>query len=261
MCAEVARRAAPGDDDGRGAWRGVCSGCGQRNPGHPGSRCPGKLVIISEPPQDLLAGCRLVDVNSQRQQVADLLARGVPLAPGDVGLAPRQAADPPDSGDSSAGRDASLVPSGLPAYAADLVAGGASLSYTRTALGGCWVVTPSFTGDGTLTPGEDRWAKVVSRLRVFARRQERRRAGYFYALDRGVGRALGWTEHADRSHRYERACRLLVAALREARTVLFEHGWGAFGVAVFTALYRLLPGAEEARSSGVGNVTSSPGDL
>ena len=195
--------AAPGDDDGRGAWRDVCSGCGQRNPGHPGSRCPGKLVIISEPPQDLLAGCRLVDVNSQRQQVADLLARGVPLAPGDAGFAPRQAADlpapgdarpapcqvayllargaPPHSGDSSAGRDASLVPSGLPAYAADLVAGGASLSYTRTALGGTWVISPSSTGDGTEEDFDPeilgRWVKVASLLRVFARRQERRRAG------------------------------------------------------------------------------------
>ena len=54
---------------------------------------------------------------------------------------------------------------------------------------------------------------------------------------------------------------MAVAALREARTVLFEHGWGAFVVAVVTALYRFLPGVEEARSSGVRNVTSSPGDL
>ena len=242
MCAEVARRAAPGDDDGRGAWRGVCTGCGQRNPGHPGSRCPGRLVIVNDSPQHV--GPPPGEARPAPCQVADLLARGAP----------------PDSGDSSAGRDASLVPSGLPAYAADLVAGGASLSYTRTALGGCWVVTPSFTGDGTLSPAEDRWAKFVSRLRVFARRQERRRAGYFYALDRGVGRALGWTEHTRRSYRCKRVCRLLVAAVREARTVLFDHGWGAFGVAVFTALYRLLPGVEEAPSSGVGNITSSPGD-
>ena len=243
MCAEVARRAAPGDDDGRGAWRGVCSGCGQRNPGHPGSRCPGKLVIVSDPPQ--YVGPLPGEARPAPCQAADLVARGAPLASGDLRV----------------GRDVPPVPSGLPAYAADLVAGGAGLSYTRTALGGAWVISPSFTGDGSLSPAEDRWAKVVSRLRVFARRQERRRAGYFYALDRGVGRALGWTEHADRSHRYERACRLLVAALREARTVLFEHGWGAFGVAVFTALYRLLPGVEEARSSGAGNITSSPGDL
>ena len=142
MRAEVVRRDAPDDDDGRGIWRKTCSGCGQRKPGHPGSRCPGKLVIISDPPQDLLAGCRQVDCDHQRQRVADLLARGVPLASGDARPAPCQVADllargvPPAAGDLRAGRDAPPVHSVLPAYAADLVADGASLSYTRTAYGG-----------------------------------------------------------------------------------------------------------------------------
>ena len=54
MRAEVVRRDAPDDDDdGRGIWRKPCTGCGLRNPGHPGSRCPGRLEIVSDPPQYL----------------------------------------------------------------------------------------------------------------------------------------------------------------------------------------------------------------
>ena len=237
MRAEVVRRDAPDDDDGRGIWRKTCTGCGQRNPGHPGSRCPGKLVIVSDPPQDL--GPHPGDARPAPCQVADLLARGVPPAAGDL----------------RAGHDAPSVHSVLPAYAADLVANGASLSYTRTAYGGTWVITPS---------PEERWVRVVARLRIFARRQERRRAGYFYALDRGVGRALGWAERTGWSYRCWRACKPLVAAARTALVVLFEHVHeilrGAAGVATLAALYRLLPGVEEAPASGAANASLLLGD-
>ena len=253
MRAEVVRRDAPGDDDGRGIWRQTCSGCGQRNPGHPGSRCPGKLVIISDPPLDLLSGRHQVNCDHQRQQVADLLARGVPLASGDGRPAPCQVADllARSAGDLRAGRDAPPVHSVLPAYAADLVANGASLSYTRTAYGGTWVITPS---------PEERWVRVVARLRIFARRQERRRAGYFYALDKGVGHALGWAERTGWSYRCWRACKLFAAAVRAVLGVLLGHPRGAASVAALAALYRLLPGVEEAPSSGVGNTTLLLGD-
>ena len=257
MRAEVVRRDAPGDDDGRGIWRQTCSGCGQRNPGHPGSRCPGKLVIISDPPLDLLSGRHQVNCDHQRQQVADLLARGVPLASGDGRPAPCQVADllARSAGDLRAGRDAPPEHSVLPAYAADLVANGASLSYTRTAYGGTWVITPSHV---------ERWERVVARLRIFARRQERRRAGYFYALDKGVGRALGWAERTGWSYRCWRACKPLVAAARAALVVLFEHVHeilrGAAGVATLAALYRLLPGVEEAPASGAANASLLLGD-
>ena len=233
MRAEVVRRDAPDDDDGLGVWRKTCSGCGQRNPGHPGSRCPGKLVLISDPPQDL--GPHPGDARPAPCQVADLVARGAPLTAGDL----------------RAGRDAPPVHSVLPAYAADLLADGASLSYTRTAYGGAWVISPS---------AADRWVRVVSRLRVFARRQERRRAGYLYALDKGVGHALGWAERTGWSYRCWKACKPFLAAARAALVVLFEHGRGAAGVAALAALYRLLPGVEEAPASGAANASLLLGD-
>ena len=149
------------------------------------------------------------------------------------------------------GRAAPPVHSVLPAYAADLLADGASLTYTHGAHGGAWVISPSAV---------DRWVRVISRLRVFARRQERRRAGYLYALDKGVGHALGWAERTGWSYRCWRACKLFAAAVRAVLGVLFVHPRGAASAAALAALYRLLPGVEEAPSSGVGNTTLLLGD-
>ena len=136
------------------------------------------------------------------------------------------------------GRAAPPVHSVLPAYAADLLADGANLTFND---GGAWVISPSVAG---------RWERVVARLRVFARRQERRRAGYFYALDTGVGRALGWAERTGWSYRCWRVCRLFAAAVRAVLGALFGHSYSSAGVAVLDTLSRLLPGEEEARPLG-----------
>ena len=225
MRAEVVRRDAPDDDDGRGIWRRPCTGCGQRNPGHPGSRCPGRLEIVSDPPQ------YLGPLPGDAWQGAGLAARGAPLTVGDL-------------------RSARAAPTAhrvVPAYAADLLADGASLTFTD---GGALVVSPSVVG---------RWERVVARLRVFARRQEPRRAGYFYALDTGVGRALGWAERTGWSYRCWRVCRLFAAAVRAVLGALIGHPRGAAGAAAFAALYASFPAWRRLHPRGLGTLRSPSG--
>ena len=85
------------------------------------------------------------------------------------------------------------------------------------------------------------WERILGKLRLYAERQQRRRAFYLRARDAGVGEALGWAERRGWPLHWRRSLELLTTVLRIVFSALLSRPRSTFGAAALTALYQCLP--------------------